>query len=384
MNRTLAALAVVLMTARAAYAVPAPGFSIAEVLNGPVKRINGLKDLKGKVVFLDFWATWCVPCVASMPHMNALHEGLKGEPVVFIAITDESADTIQPFLKTHEIRSWIGIDKKKSSFRAYKVEGRPDGYLIGRDGSLLARIFPAHLTEKNIRDAIAGKFEPRPVQWPEAKTGAKSPAKEKPIFEISVSSASGKRSMSGGWDKLEMQSIPFEHALAFLWGVEADQLMVDTRPVSAFNAFVRTPPRFIDHGKEALKIAVKTAFSINVTPENRETDVFVLALSTAAGAPRPMPGEPGALGGLASCGGGHLIGTADMPQIARALWMNLHKPVVDETGLGGEYEMDFIWTDGNMDELEALLAKQGLRLVPAIRTIEFLRVTAQEPPEYKH
>ncbi len=71
------------------FAKPAPDFSVAKVLNAPVKSVKSLKDLKGKVVFLEYWATWCGPCVASIPHMNRLEEALKGEPVVFLSVTDE-------------------------------------------------------------------------------------------------------------------------------------------------------------------------------------------------------------------------------------------------------------------------------------------------------
>lgn len=362
--------AVVLAGSAPSYAAPAPDFRLAKVLNAPVANVNGIKDLKGKVVFLDFWATWCSACVAGMPHINRLQEALKGEPVVFISITDEPADKIVPFLKTHEIKTWIGIDKRGSSFKAYKVQGRPDGYLIGKDGSLLARIFPAHLEEKDVRNAVAGNFKPRPIDWAEVKT----PENTNTIFEIKISSGSGKWRISGSTEKLEMQGVPFLNGIARIWQVEAGQVVLDTKPVNSLDLTLKTPPGDVEKGSEVLKSAIEAAFKIRVVPEQRETDVYALTLSTAAGGPRPKPGVPEVELGLISFGGGNLVGTAEMRHIARAIWASMDKPVVDETDLKGVFEFDVRWKYGNQADAAKILAGQGLLLVPARRTIDFIRV----------
>jgi len=316
--------------------------------------------------------------VASLPRINRLHEAMRGEPVVFIAVTDEPAGKIAAFMKTHEIKAWVGIDRAKSSIGAYRVKGRPDGYLIGRDGALLARVSPETVSEKDLRAAIAGKFEPQPVEWADAAAAA-PPGAEKPLFEIKVSAAQGKPRMSSSSDGLELRAVSFASGLAYIWDAQYDQVILDTKPVDSFNALLKTPPDGIGPGREALKAAIQSAFGIRVAPEQRETEVYVLALSTEPGAPRPKPGAPDAHAGLLSYGGGRLLGTDEMPGIARAIWMGVDKPVVDETGLKGAYEFDLEWTYGNADEAGRLLAGHGLVLVPARRQIEFLRVTPGKP-----
>ncbi|MFI5363075.1 MAG: TlpA family protein disulfide reductase [Elusimicrobiota bacterium] len=150
----------------AALAVPsfaapkAPDFKIARVLNAPVSELKGLAGLKGKVVYLEFWATWCAPCVAGIPHMNRLVDAFKGEPVVFLSVTDEPAAKIEAFIKTHEMKAWVGVEAE-SAVKAYGVESRPAGFLIGKDGTFLAEISPQQLTEQELRDALAGTFAPR-------------------------------------------------------------------------------------------------------------------------------------------------------------------------------------------------------------------------------
>lgn len=377
--KTLALCAVLL--ASPAFAAKAPDIRLPVVQNAPVTKIGGLADLKGKVVFLEFWATWCGPCVAGIPHVNRVIDSVKGEPVVFLSVTDEPADMIETFRKTHEMKAWVGIDEKGAMVKAYHATSRPAGYLIGKDGTLLASIFPDSLKEKDIRDALAGKFKPRPVSW----EGGAKPSKEKgasagkTYFEAKISAASGKPGMGSGDDGLEATDLDFASNVAWIWDVQPDQVLIDTPPVSAFNFTLKTPPEGFERGREMLKAAVQSAFGVSVAPEKRETDALVLTLSTAPGAPRPKPGAAGGHSGLMAYGGGRLLGKVPMSDVARALWTSLQKPVVDETGLKGEYDFDLEWKDGDRAQLDQLLAAQGLSLVPAKRSVEFLRVSAAKP-----
>lgn len=368
-------LCAALLAAPASAAPKAPNLKIAAVQNAPVTRIRSLAELKGKVVFLDFWATWCAPCVAGIPHVNRLVDALKGQPVVFLSVTDEPADMIAAFRKTHEMKSWVGVDEAKAAFKAYHVEQRPSGYLIGKDGTLLAPFYPDDLKEKDLRDALAGRFKPRPVAWETAAPPKAKAAAGKTYFEARISAAGGEPGMSDGPDGLEARSLDFAGNVAWIWDVEPGQVLVDTPPVSAFNFTLKTPPEGFERGRELLKDAVRSAFGVDVSSEAREADVLVLTLSSAPGAPRPKPGAESERSGVMASGGGRLLGKMPMPEAARSLWMSLGRPVVDETGLQGEYDFDMEWAPGDRGGLDALLAAQGLSLVPGRRPIEFLRVS---------
>ncbi len=355
----------------------APKFRIDKVLNAPVTKVSQA-SLKGKVVFLDFWATWCPPCVASLPHMNKLAKAMKGKPVVIIAVTDEPTDTIKDFLKTHEIASWIGIDLEKYAVKAFKANSRPQGYLIGRDGKLLAHINPTALTEKDLLDAAAGKFEPKPI-IDQYETAKESTGTAKTYFEMKITSPEGKFKMSSGGGEFETRSIPLAYTIAQLWDVQDDQVIVDSRTVSALNVYLKTSYENYDQAKELLKSALQSSLGIKVTPEQRETEVYLLSLSTAPGAPRPKPAAPDARLVLTSYGAGGMVGTADMDKAASVFWIGMDKPVINDTGLKGGYEFDMQWKYKDKAELEKLLADQGLALVPGRRTVDFLRVTPVKP-----
>src|SRR5688572_28662197 len=75
----------------------APPIALEELIQAPAGAEAEWGKLRGKVVVLEFWATWCGPCVAAMPHMNGLADRYKGK-VQFIEITDEGRETVAPFL----------------------------------------------------------------------------------------------------------------------------------------------------------------------------------------------------------------------------------------------------------------------------------------------
>jgi thiol-disulfide isomerase/thioredoxin len=119
-------------------------------------RILQWKEMKGSVVILDFWATWCPPCIASIPRLDSLVEEFKDQPVVFCSITYEPATIVAPFLKKHPMNTTVCLDKDFTTFRSYKAWGIPMIVLVNKTGTIAAVIHPSHLTGDVIREVLSG------------------------------------------------------------------------------------------------------------------------------------------------------------------------------------------------------------------------------------
>jgi len=96
-----------------------------------------ISDLKGEVVYVDFWATWCPPCRKSFPWMEEMHQRYKdlGFQVVAISL-DNKRGVIDQFLKTMDTSFTIAHDPGGESATAFKVKGMPSSYLIDRRGNI--------------------------------------------------------------------------------------------------------------------------------------------------------------------------------------------------------------------------------------------------------
>jgi len=117
-------------------AVEAPGFSLPD-LSG--KKIL-LKQWRGQLVFLNFFATWCGPCREEMPGMERLHRVHQGNGLVVLAVNvQESAKTIQPFLQALKLSFPTVMDAEGAVSREYGVRALPVSFLIGRDGNIVWR-----------------------------------------------------------------------------------------------------------------------------------------------------------------------------------------------------------------------------------------------------
>lgn len=117
---------------------PAPGFTL-EDMDG--KKFS-LKNYRGKVVLVNFWATWCPPCRREMPSMERLYEKLEGKNFVVLAL-NQMEDVDQVFTYTGELQVSptfpILFDKDSNVSRAYSVLGLPTTYLIDKKGNIRFR-----------------------------------------------------------------------------------------------------------------------------------------------------------------------------------------------------------------------------------------------------
>jgi|SRR5579871_3194850 len=96
-----------------------------------------LQGLHGKVVLVNFWATWCPPCRKEIPDLQALNQTFRDELVV-LAITDEDAAKVKPFVATRDVTYPILLDPGRKVHDVFRIEGIPKSFIYDRDGKLVA------------------------------------------------------------------------------------------------------------------------------------------------------------------------------------------------------------------------------------------------------
>jgi len=98
-----------------------------------------LKDLQGKVVLVNFWATWCPPCRKEMPDLQALYDKYKEQGFVVLAISDEEAAKVSPFIVERKISYPVLLDPGRKVNDAFVVEGIPKSFVYDRNGKIVAQ-----------------------------------------------------------------------------------------------------------------------------------------------------------------------------------------------------------------------------------------------------
>src|SRR4030066_464396 len=115
----------------------APDFSLID-LNG--KRVV-LKQFKGKVIFLNFWATWCGPCKEEMPSLEVLHRQFKEKNFVLLTISVdyEGIKPVQEFINKHQYTFPVLLDPKGETLDLFEVKGIPTTFLIDKKGKMVGK-----------------------------------------------------------------------------------------------------------------------------------------------------------------------------------------------------------------------------------------------------
>ncbi len=116
----------------------APDFTLKDLEGNTVS----LSSFKGKVVFLNFWATWCPPCKDELPSIEKLHNLMKQKGLVVLAVSmDKSPGRVKEFLKQHPVSFRVLMDDNASASRAYKVFSLPMTFIIDKRGVLIEKHF---------------------------------------------------------------------------------------------------------------------------------------------------------------------------------------------------------------------------------------------------
>jgi uncharacterized protein (TIGR03435 family) len=385
---------------------PAPPLTFTQLIGAPDGTKTDWPSLKGKVVVLEFWATWCAPCIAEIPHLNELAQSLASSNVQFISVDDEDPSVVKEFMAKKHMDGWVGLSK--NIFDDFGVQERPTTIVIDSNGLVAARLTP-ELVQK---DQLAALAEGKPVVFPVDANAANMAAAQKiakaalaemknptanagpkPLFEISVrpGEPGGNMMMFSGNDTTTgTASYDFRNAsLAMLlpWAADipASRLVINGGAEKArYNLHVSALDLDFKQLSPALTLAVTSAAGVKLTHQSNEEDVWLLkATSQAATLLSPTASKHESMCFRNPQNGKLVMVGTSLDDLAPRLEEALGAPVLNDTSLPGEFDASFPLPKDTVDNARAALeTNMGLTLVKARRTIDRV-VVDPLPPQPK-
>ena len=349
---------------------PAPELAIETLLKGPTGNDLSWEALRGQATVLEFWATWCGPCVAAIPHFNELAEEFSDQPVRFLSITDEEESTIEPFLDSQPISGWVGLDLDRSVFRDYGVLGIPATVMVDKEGVIQAVTHPQHVTRTALLDLVAGR---RP-DVPEKSTGpfiAVGDDGPEPVFQVLIRpSTSDHSGMSARPGEKKIISFLPEDIIPVAFNARRGRFLIEAElPDQKYDVVINTAGRQ-DLLDPMLQQAVSAALGIEAVWENRMVDAYVLRKSPETKL-EPLPSIQGSY----SRGSRGEFEATSVESLAHMVASRLGRPVLDETRLYGSYRIKLQFDpDDHSSIAEAIQSTLGLELVQARRQVRTLIV----------
>ncbi|MEL7237484.1 MAG: redoxin family protein [Planctomycetota bacterium] len=375
-----------------------PPLEIETLLNAPdgaTATFDG--DLAGKVVVLEFWATWCGPCVASVPHLNELTEALADEDVVFISVTNEEQAKVEDFLKSRPITGWVGLDPDNSAAKHFNVRGIPRTIVIDREGNIAADTYPTRLNEEHLHAALAGEAVDAPPTVDASEIVPLHGSDSEPTLAEAwirpTVNPDGSRSTMMGSDKIVITNLPATDIVTQLvtgrWAsrkpveLRAELPGADLSPEDQprYDLFVKVPQERQFQIDDLALHHVAFAFGLLRYEETRDTDVYLLeAIPGQEGKLPKSAGEERVIADQHSEDGMTINQSATT---ANGLLFSLRRlfkrPVRTEWESPHRFDLEAgpfdVWNLEDAERLELVneaLAEFGLRLVPAVRPVTFI------------
>jgi uncharacterized protein (TIGR03435 family) len=346
------------------------------LVQSPPDAAVSWEGLRGKVVVLDFWATWCGPCLAAVPHLNRLADSFSGEPVVFLAISDEQETVVRRFIEKRPIHGWVALDAGRSTFDAYGIEGIPQAVVVDAAGIVRASLHPEQVTEALVRELLAGRIPKVEADlrasYEDLDLRARAGGDDS-LFEVVVVPSPAGAALGTQTDSQSffLHGATFEDAVRNVYGMDSTRVVfLKPAPEGRFDFRVKLLGP-LEQRKAVLQQSIQAAFGLRAYREQREVEVFLLR-----GKPTPSGGllrnDDGSQGFHRSAGSLD-ASSLSAGDLARCFESVLSQPVIDETKLLGRYDLHLDWDDAAPHGLVEKLREQvGLELVPARRQIEVL------------
>ncbi|MBX0292919.1 TIGR03435 family protein [Hymenobacter sp. HSC-4F20] len=366
-----------------------PDFTLSQVVNRSTGSFTST-EAKGKVLVVEFWGTWCGPCIPPLLHLDSLQRAFPQELQV-VGVADDSEQRVRTFLARRPVQLPLAAapTHTEAIYRYFPHNTVPHTVVIGKDQRVLAITRPEQLTATALRDILAGKpaalqtkhdvVVKDPLVFFPADTATQFAVSVRPYLQGQGSQLRRDQTPGLRGRRLTAINMPIETLFRQAYGVshlrlknELPALQTSREPANlvCFDLVVPPPeaPRLLQHLRDELPRHFPV--QARLVPETKP--VYVLRQSKSR---KPWPGSKKPENGMWSGKGVDLEGSRI--EMLREFLENMSsKPVVDETGLTGRYDIKLeLQPEASRADVLASLQQLGLELQETTRKIDVLHLS---------
>lgn len=372
-----------------------PNPSIEILLQASHSSLNSWEPLEGKWVLLEFWTTWCAPCIKKLPEFNQMVKEMENENIEFISISPEKKSTIEKFLKRKSISGWIGVDADNDFLKALSIKSYPTTILVNPKGIIEAYIPTKNLNKKTLSNFINSKrinqstkvnsnkkisfnensagvvkkvIKPSGEKNISLNKGSKDVKKSKPLYSIEIKKTDNKFGFTMKGKKngiLRSTSITLLDLISYAYNM-SNHLIFGNKEllVQKYDVNIKLPKGDTELFEKMLQKSIENKLRFKIVKEKRNVLNYEMLAPNRVSKNLFIVQDKSRTRSNASNDDGIIgVSNSTLDYLVKVLEQTLNAEVLDKTNLKDRYDYNLYWNPNLPNSIIKALKKQlGLEL----------------------